>query len=135
MFNREPRQPRIDTLIGRSTRLQGDLVFSGGLHLDGRIVGNVTAEPGTSSSLSVSETAAIEGAVDVPIVVLHGSVTGDIYARDRLVLGASARVQGNVCYGVIEMTLGAEITGKLAQVPEGTGQASPAEGSAQAPAG
>jgi cytoskeletal protein CcmA (bactofilin family) len=67
----------------------------------------------------VSETGSIEGSVDVPNVMLSGSVRGDIMARDRVVLAATAKVHGNVHYGVIEMTLGAEIKGKLVPLPIG----------------
>jgi cytoskeletal protein CcmA (bactofilin family) len=49
---------------------------------------------------------------------LNGSVRGDILARERVVLGATAKVQGNVYYGVIEMTLGAQIMGKLTRVAD-----------------
>jgi cytoskeletal protein CcmA (bactofilin family) len=127
MFSKVPKQARIDTLIGKAARLQGDLEYAGGLHLDGQILGNVTAVSGTNSSLSVSETARIEGAVEVPHVMLNGVVRGDIYARERLILGANARVEGNVSYGVIEMTLGAQIMGKLTQYPpEGAAEAAPA---------
>ena len=52
---------------------------------------------------------------------MNGTVNGDMHARDRLVLGGSARVNGNVHYGVIEMAPGAVITGKL--IPLGKGQA------------
>ena len=62
------------------------------------------------STLSVSETGSIEGAVQVPNVMLNGTVKGDIHARERVVLGATARVEGNVYYGIIEMTLGAQIS-------------------------
>ncbi len=116
MFNKESKQARIDTLIGKAGRVHGDLEFAGGLHLDGIIAGNVRSDPGTPSSLSVSETGAIEGTVEVPNVNLNGRVNGDIHAPERLILGATARVRGNVYYGVIEMTLGAEIMGKLTQV-------------------
>jgi len=44
---------------------------------------------------------------------MNGTVNGDMYARERLVLGGKARVNGNVHYGVIEMAPGAVITGKL----------------------
>ncbi len=114
MFNRsEKHTARIDTLIGRSARVQGDIEFSGGLHIDGRVTGNVRAVPGAKASLSISEHGVIEGSVEAPQVVLNGSVSGDIIASDRVVLGTKARVRGNVSYGVIEMALGAEITGRL----------------------
>ena len=42
---------------------------------------------------------------------------GDILAHDRVELGATARVTGNVYYGLIEMEMGAEINGKLIHEP------------------
>ena len=120
MFNRDSRQPRIDTLIGKAARVHGDLEFQGGMHLDGQVMGGVRPDDSRDSSLSVSETGVISGPVTVPTVVLNGSVRGDIHARERLVLGATARVEGNVYYGVIEMTLGAQIVGKLVRLePDG----------------
>jgi len=118
MFGREPKTPRIDTLIGKSARVQGDVEFAGGLHLDGSVAGNVRAVPVEGSSLSVSETASIQGSVEACSVMLNGSVQGDIVARDKLVLGSTAKVHGNVYYGVIEMTLGAQIMGKLTRMSE-----------------
>ena len=118
MFGRESRSnARIDTLVGKSAKVAGDVEFTGGLHLDGRVAGNVRPDNDPAATLSVSETGAIDGNVEVPNVVLNGAVRGDILARDRVVLGATARVQGNVHYGVIEMTLGAEIKGKLVPLP------------------
>jgi cytoskeletal protein CcmA (bactofilin family) len=116
MFTRDTPQSRIDTLIGKAARVHGDIDFQGGLHLDGRIVGAVRAEDSSTSTLSVSETGSIEGQVQVPTVVLNGTILGDIHARERIVLGATARVEGNVHYGIIEMTLGAQIKGKLVRL-------------------
>ena len=112
MFTREAKQARIDTLIGKAARVSGDVEFAGGLHLDGHIIGNVRSDRAPSSALSVSQGASIE----VPNIRLDGTVKGDIYAPGRVVLGATARVEGNLFYGVIEMTLGAQIMGKLTQV-------------------
>lgn len=119
MFNRDAKPVRIDTLIAKSVRVSGDVEFAGGLHLDGQVAGGVRADPQTPASLSVSDTGSIEGPVEVTDLVLHGTVRGDIVARGRVVLGASARVEGNVYYGIIEMTLGAQITGKLVRLAEG----------------
>lgn len=114
MFGRRKQTTtRIDTLLGRTANLQGDLEFSGGLHLDGRVNGNIRSNATDGGALSVSETGFVEGRVEVTVIVLNGMVNGDVFARDRLVLGNKARVNGNVHYGVIEMAPGAVITGKL----------------------
>jgi cytoskeletal protein CcmA (bactofilin family) len=118
-----PKDQKIGTLIGKDAHLRGDFEFSGGLHLDGRISGDVRANPSSESTLTVSAGGCIEGAVHVANVILHGTVTGPIHARGRVVLGSSARVYGDVYYGVIEMTLGAEIMGRLVRVTSGTGVA------------
>lgn len=134
MFRRNDKElARIDTLIGRSAQVQGDIDFAGGLHLDGRVAGNVRADAASGSTLSVSEHGVIEGSVDVPNVMLNGAVKGDIRARDKLVLGAKARVLGNVQYGVIEMALGAEILGKL--MPGAGSGAGAATAATEAPEG
>jgi len=114
MFTRgsKPNTP-IDILIGKSARIRGDVDFSGGLHLDGRVTGSVRADGTPDSMLSVSEEGCIEGSVEAAHVVLNGAVKGDIRASERIVLGPRSRVQGDVYYGVIEAALGAEIQGRL----------------------
>ena len=130
MFTRDPRQARIDTLIGKAARVHGDIEFQGGLHVDGHVAGGVRADEAHAATLSVSATGSIEGSVQVPNVVLDGMVKGDIYARERVVLGATARVEGNVYYGIIEMTLGAQIIGKLVRLELEGAPAAPAAGPA-----
>lgn len=128
MFKNDSKPARIDTLIARSVKVHGDVEFAGGLHLDGQVTGAVRADPQSPATLSVSDTGSIEGTVEVTDITLHGTVRGDIVARGRVVLGASARVEGNVFYGVIEMTLGAQITGKLVRLAEA---GEPARGAAE----
>lgn len=136
MFRSKPKPQRIDTLIGAGTRIIGDVQFSGGFHVDGQIKGNVDAPPQSGATLSVSDSGVVEGAVAVPNVILNGTVKGDILAHDRVELGATARVTGNVYYGLIEMEMGAEINGKLIHEPRRdsgkTSQALPAEVAATA---
>jgi cytoskeletal protein CcmA (bactofilin family) len=104
---------KIDTLIGAGTRINGDVEFSGGLHLDGYINGNVRGEPNAEATLSVSEQGGIEGSVSASNVILNGIVKGDIDATLRVELGEKARVLGNVQYSAIETAVGAQINGKL----------------------
>ncbi len=120
MFNKKQRRhTEVDTLVGSNSRIDGDVNFEGGCHVDGTVKGNVSANTESNSALSVSEDGNVEGGVTVPYVVLHGIVRGDVYATKRVELGPTARVIGNVYYNLIEMAIGAEINGKLVHQPEG----------------
>jgi cytoskeletal protein CcmA (bactofilin family) len=120
MFNRKQRRHTVvDTLVGGNTKINGDLNFEGGCHVDGTVNGNVSADTESDSALSISEDANIKGGVTVPYVVLHGIVRGDVFASKRVELGPTARVIGNVYYNLIEMAIGAEINGKLVHQPDG----------------
>ena len=116
---KQRRHTVVDTLVGANTRISGDLHFSGGCHVDGTVNGSVTADPDSKSALSISEEGNIDGGVTVPYVVLNGIVRGDVFANQRVELGPTARVIGNVYYNLIEMAIGAEINGKLVHQPEG----------------
>jgi cytoskeletal protein CcmA (bactofilin family) len=130
------KNAKIDTLIGANTRINGDLEFAGGLHVDGYINGNVKAQPGADAFLSVSEQGCIEGSVIAFNVLLNGTVKGDIEAGDRVELGSKARVLGNVHYAVIETAVGAQINGKLIHRPnpQAAGADQAAGGAISAPA-
>ncbi len=120
MFGRKQRRHSVvDSLVGSNTQVNGDLVFTGGCHIDGTVKGNVSAEADNHSALSISADGTVEGGVNVPYVVLNGIVRGDVVATQRVELGPTARVIGNVYYNLIEMAIGAEINGKLVHQPEG----------------
>lgn len=124
MFGKGKSKPvgkitKIDTLIGHNSEITGDISFSGGLHVDGVVRGNIRADAQTGSVLSVSERGVIEGEVRVPNIMLNGTVRGDVYAAEHVELAEKARVTGNVYYKLIEMTRGAAVNGNLVhQVPD-----------------
>ena len=107
------KSARIDSLVGRQTELHGDIRFAGGLHVDGVVRGNIVADDDTESLLTLSEHGTIEGEVNVPNIVLNGSVIGDVYASEHIELAVNARVTGNVYYRLLEMAMGAEVNGNL----------------------
>ena len=100
MFGRRKTPPvpgRIDTLIGREARLTGDIEFAAGLHLEGRVTGNVRSLVGAGpATLWIGESGAVVGNVDVAHVVVNGEVVGDVRGSERVVLGEKARVTGDV---------------------------------------
>lgn len=115
MFSKKKKfnSARIDTLVGQGTILNGNLMFSGGLHVDGKIVGNVVAEEDSDAMLILSEHGSIEGEVKVPNMVLNGEIIGDVFGSNRVELAPKSRINGSVYYNLIEMAIGAEVNGGL----------------------
>lgn len=115
MFRKKnsPPQKRIDSLIGAGTVVTGNVSFTGGLRIDGRIEGNVISVDGEPGTLVISEQASIDGEIRVSHVVVNGSVNGPLIANDYLELQPKARVIGDVSYRTLEMHVGAMVQGKL----------------------
>ena len=103
----------VETLIGRQTEFTGDISFTGGLRVDGKIHGNVTASGGSETTLVVSENGAINGNIKVAHVVINGSVVGNVISSGKVELQSAARVNGDVHYKVIEMALGSAVNGAM----------------------
>jgi cytoskeletal protein CcmA (bactofilin family) len=103
----------IDTLVGARTELKGDLTFTGGLRIDGKLKGNVTAKGDGNSTLILSENALIIGNVTVPHIIINGTIKGTVRAAERIELQPKAEISGDVYYKVMEMALGASINGNL----------------------
>ncbi len=118
---KQTKKPDIETLIGAGTTLTGDIAFRGGMHVDGQVRGNVVGGDETATTLfSLANSGRIEGSVEASEVVVNGTVEGDVIARDRVELGPTARVTGNVIYGLVQMAVGAEVNGKLIHRPTAT---------------
>ncbi|WP_100639301.1 bactofilin family protein [Marinobacter salexigens] len=111
----KPRRPagNFDTLISSRTTIEGDVHFSGGLHVDGRIRGKVLAEDGSDAVLRVSEVGEVTGDIAAPHVIINGTVHGDVYASTHLELAEKAAINGSVYYNLIQMAMGSSVNGNL----------------------
>lgn len=102
-----------DTLISKEANIIGDINFSGVLHVDGCIKGDIVADESNSSLLTIGQTGSIEGEVRAPHIVIFGHVKGDVHALEHVELMSDARIEGNVHYKLIEMAMGAEVNGQM----------------------
>jgi cytoskeletal protein CcmA (bactofilin family) len=118
MFGRNAKS-EIDSLVGISARIEGDLMFTGGLRIDGEVHGNVIAGEAADSVLIVSEHARIEGEVRCANLVVNGYIAGTVYATELLELQPKGRIHGDVHYKLLEMHGGALVTGKLTHMQTG----------------
>ena len=108
----------IDSLIGASTRIEGNMIFQGGLRIDGHVQGSIIAVPDEPSMLVISEQARVDGEISAAHLVVNGTVNGPLIATELLELQPKARVRGNVQYRALEMHHGAIVDGTLAHMEE-----------------
>jgi cytoskeletal protein CcmA (bactofilin family) len=114
MFSKASKpQNRIDSLIGATTRIEGNVMFSGGLRVDGMVRGNVSAVGEQPGTLMVSSDARIDGEVQAAHIVVNGVINGPVTASETLELQAGSRVKGDVHYKTIEIHQGAVVEGRL----------------------
>lgn len=79
--------------VGHTTTLSGEANFKGMLRVDGRLSGRVNSEKGT---LIVSGGGQVNAEVNVAVAKVNGTINGDINTTERLELGRTARVVGNI---------------------------------------
>jgi cytoskeletal protein CcmA (bactofilin family) len=108
----------IETLIGKDTVVEGNVLFKGGLRVDGTIRGNVTAEDGASAILVISENALVEGEVHASHLVVNGTINGPVQSDGLVELQPKARITGNLRYRALEMHHGATVDGNLSHLEE-----------------
>ncbi len=111
-------QTRIDSLIGDGTTVEGNVIFSGGLRVDGRVKGNVLTADDQPSTLVLSERARVEGEIRVSHAVINGTVIGPVYGGEYVELQAKSNVTGDVHYRTLEIQLGAVVQGRLVHQEE-----------------
>lgn len=107
----------VETLIGAGTVIAGDILFSGGLRIDGEVRGNVRAFDGEAGTLVIGEKGRVDGNIDVARLVVNGLVRGRVATGEFIRLQAKARLDCDVEYGIAEIHSGAVVQGRLLQRP------------------
>ena len=109
----------LSTLIAEGVEITGDLAFSSGMRVDGRVRGDVTGRAGDGGAptlLVLSAKGHIEGSVRSGDAVINGTVVGDLDIEHRLELQSDARVTGTIRYRQLQMDVGATVHGQLVRV-------------------
>jgi len=90
---RDIKEGRLSGFVGHGTTLTGETDFTAMLRVDGHLVGSVTSESGT---LIVGTNGQVDANVMVAAATINGTVNGDVLATEKLHLGRTARVLGNI---------------------------------------
>ncbi|MBR4876842.1 MAG: polymer-forming cytoskeletal protein [Rhodocyclaceae bacterium] len=123
MFGKKNRKNTIEvsklsSLIADNVVVVGDVLFSGGLRVDGRIEGNVLGKPDEQSLVVLSRKGCVVGRVHAFDAVINGAISGDLEVEHFLELQAGAKISGNIIYRQLQMECGATIEGKLVRRDE-----------------
>jgi cytoskeletal protein CcmA (bactofilin family) len=90
---RDIKEGRLSGFVGYGTKLTGDTNFQAMLRIDGHLTGTVTSDNGT---LIVGSSGQVDADIMVSSAMVNGTVNGDIITTERLELGRTARVMGNI---------------------------------------
>ena len=90
---RDIKEGRLSGYVGNGTTLTGETNFQAMLRIDGHLTGRVSSETGT---LIVGGSGQVDANIAVAAAVINGTVNGDIVATEKLQLGRTARVVGNI---------------------------------------
>lgn len=107
---------RLASLLAQDTVVRGDVTFTGGLRIDGRVEGNVVGKADARGLLVLSEKGVIVGTVKAHDAVINGRVEGDLEVAHYLELQDGARVTGNISYRTLKLDCGAVVDGKLVRM-------------------
>lgn len=108
-MKKDKRREAISTFLGPDAQIEGTIAFEGSIRLDGRVRGDITSDGGT---LIVGASGQIEAAVTVATVIVKGTVSGTIQARDRIELLPPARVTGDIAAPAVAIAAGVVFNGK-----------------------
>ena len=98
----------LTAFLGKGTRITGTLVFEGPCRIEGQVEGEVSAK----DTLTVGESAVVNARVHGSMIVIHGTVTGDVVATTRLEIRAPGKIVGDVTTPSLVINEGAILEGR-----------------------
>jgi len=119
--NTQQNRPRVDAMLNRRLKIAGDVHFSGVLHVECTIEGDLISDD-ESSTLILSDAGHIKGSVKASNVMVNGRIDGNVLAANKVELYEKSRINGDLHYNLLEMAVGSGVNGKLVhhELPERT---------------
>ena len=121
MFEKLSKKPmsvsseKFETIIGRTTVIQGTLVLIDSIRIDGQVVGNIETAPGSKITVAIGPTGHVRGDITAHRIMVAGKVAGHIFAAERVEFQKDSVVNGDVSYGSIAIEHGAKLSGLIIQ--------------------
>ena len=97
----------LNAFLGEGTSFNGNLTFEGTVRIDGKLEGEIF----TKDTLVIGETAAVKAAIRAGMIVISGTVQGNITAEKKVELHSSARLYGNISTPLLSIAEGVVFEG------------------------
>lgn len=94
-------------IIGKGTKLEGDIETFGNIRIEGKIIGNVT----TKSKIALGQSSQVEGNILAQNAEVAGEVKGRIEVTDVLILKPTAVINGDIVTNKLIVETGATFNG------------------------
>lgn len=103
------KNDEIKAFLGKGSEFSGKLIMDGAVRIDGEFTGEILG----SGILTVGEGARVEGTVSLDTVIVYGSLKGTLKVKDRVELGATGRMEGNLKTAKLVVQEGASFNGEI----------------------
>jgi cytoskeletal protein CcmA (bactofilin family) len=107
-MKKEKKIDAVSTFLGHETVFDGTIEFKGTVRLDGKVKGKIVSNDGT---VIIGDKATVEAEIDVETVIIKGSVTGKVQARNRIEAYPPARILGELQAPTISIDSGVVFNG------------------------
>ena len=126
-FSTNGKGSGVPSIISPDLKITGDLISDGDIQLNGTLVGDIK-----TGSLTIGESAHVEGKVSAKEIRISGQVTGEVMAAD-VTLTKSAKISGDIIHENLTIETGADVEGhfRRQQGPKLKAVPAPSAGSAK----
>ena len=104
-----PTSNETGSTLGREIHIDGAIVCDEDLTILGRVDGTIRAK----GTLVIAKEADVHATIDGQRVMVHGKVDGNVHGAERVVLGQTARLIGDIETPTLEIIEGARFKGNV----------------------
>ena len=101
------RSVELSTIIGKGSKVTGDLKVDGGVRIDGEIEGKLES----NGFVTIGQTGVAKASINAFECLIAGKVEGNINVKEALELDKTAVLTGDITAKIVKITAGAVFNG------------------------
>ena len=118
-----PQAREQSAVVGSSIFIKGDLTGEEDLSIDGRLEGKIESR---RHNVTVGKSGCIKGDIYGKLIIVEGTVEGNLYGEEQLIVRHSGTVRGNIVSPRVALEDGSNFKGSIDMSPKEKSAAAPA---------